>query len=111
MRKLLASLLFLALLGAGGAQALAATRSVAVGDNWFVRKGPPPTITVRKGTKVTWRWTGVDVHNVHAHKGPVHFRSGYKSSGTYSRTLKRRGTYVVYCDIHPPRMRMTIKVR
>jgi plastocyanin len=111
MRTVLAFLLTAALLGAGAAHALAASRSVTVGDDWFVRKGKPPTITVRKGTTVTWRWTGQDVHNVHARKGPVHFRSGYKRSGTYSRKLTRRGTYVVYCDIHPPGMRMTIRVR
>jgi plastocyanin len=111
MRKLLASLLVLAALGVVASQAFAATRSVSVGDDWFVSKGRPKTITVRKGTTITWHFRGKSMHNVDASKGPVHFISGYKRRGTYSRTLRKPGTYVVYCDIHRPDMRMTIRVK
>jgi plastocyanin len=110
MRKLIASVLVLAALGIVASQAFAATRSVSVGDDWFVAKGKPRTITVKKGTTITWRFRGKTMHDVDARKGPAHFISSYKKRGTYSRTLRKAGTYVVYCDIHSPDMRMTIHV-
>jgi plastocyanin len=87
-------------------------KSVAVGDDYFVRDGsPPPKITVAKGTRVTFRWQGESLHNVHARTGPITFKSAYKRSGTFSKILTKRGTYAVYCDIHQPEMRLTIKVK
>ena len=90
--------------------ALAATRSVKVGDDYFVRKGSVPTVTVKKGTKVTWRWAGRDMHNVAVTKGPVKFRSSFKSSGTYSKTVRSTGTYTIVCTIHQPDMKMKLRV-
>jgi plastocyanin len=111
MRKLLVLALTAALLAvAGGHAAARPERSIKVGDDYFVRKGSPPAITVAKGTRVTFRWRGAGMHNVHARKGPRTFRSDYKSRGAYSQVLNRSGTYVVYCDIHAPSMRVTIKV-
>jgi plastocyanin len=112
MRKLLALTLTLALFAAGGHAAFArTTRTVKVGDDYFVRKGTPSTITVRHGTRVTFKWAkGASLHNVHARKGPVKFRSAFKSGGSFSKVLSKKGTYRVFCDIHSPSMRMTIKV-
>ena len=111
MRKLLALSLTVALFAAAGGHALARpTRSVKVGDNFFVRKGTPPTITVARGTRVTFRWRGSSLHNVHARRGPVTFRSALKRSGTFSKILRKRGKYVIFCDIHSPDMKLTIKV-
>ena len=81
MRKLLVAMLIAAASAVLAVQALAATRSVKVGDDYFVRKGSVPTVTVKKGTKVTWRWAGKDMHNVAVTKGPVKFRSSYKTLG------------------------------
>jgi plastocyanin len=111
MRKLIASVLVLAALGIVASQAFAATRSVSVGDDWFVAKGHPRSITVKKGTTVTWHFRGKTMHNVDARKGPMHFISSYKKKGTFSKRLTKAGTYVVYCDIHSPDMRMTIHVK
>jgi plastocyanin len=110
MRKLLVSFAVLAVLGLAAASALAATRSVRVGDDFFVRKGHH-SITVQHGSRVRFRWVGRNLHDVHAIKGPVHFRSGVKSSGSFTRKLRRKGTYLVVCDIHPQSMRLTIHVR
>ena len=44
--------------GAFAAQALAATSSVKVGDNYFVRSSGVPTVTVSKGTTVRWNCAG-----------------------------------------------------
>jgi plastocyanin len=93
------------------APADAATKRLRIGDDWFVRPGAPPTVTVTKGTTVRWRWVGDDDHNVSVTRGPVRFRSDLKDSGTFSRKLRRRGTYRIICTIHQPDMRMTLKVR
>jgi plastocyanin len=110
MRKLLVLTLIAAASAALAVPALAASRSVKVGDDYFVRKGSVPTVTVKKGTTVTWRWTGKDMHNVAVTKGPAKFRSSYKSSGSFSKRLTRTGTYTVVCSIHQPDMRMKLRV-
>jgi plastocyanin len=90
---------------AAGAQSgtTAATRTVRVGDNWFVRERGVPTVTVRRGGTVRWRWTGRRPHNVTVARGPVKFRSRTQSRGTYTRRLTRRGTYTIICTIHGAR--------
>jgi plastocyanin len=110
MRKLLVASLIAAVSAVLATQALAATRSVKVGDNFFVRKGSVPTVTVRKGTTVTWRFAGKDLHNVKVSKGPAKFGSSYKDSGTFSKRVTRTGTYTIVCSIHQPDMKMRLKV-
>ena len=109
MRKLFVAVLITAFAGVLATQALAASRSVKIGDDYFVRKGSMPTITVRKGTRVTWRWTGKDLHNLAVTRGPAKFRSGFKTSGTFSRTVRRAGTYTIVCTVHPG-MKMKLRV-
>jgi plastocyanin len=108
VRKLLP--LTLALAGLFAAQAAAATRGVSVGDDWFVRRGDPTTITVKRGTTVRWNWRGEDLHNVMVKRGPEHFQSPLKDRGYYRKRLTRAGTYRIVCSIHQPDMRMTLKV-
>ena len=110
MRKLLVATLIAAASAVLATQALAATRSVKVAEDYFVRKGSVPTVTVRKGTKVTWRWAGKEMHNVAVTKGPVKFRSSYKDSGSFSKTLRTTGTYTIVCSIHQPGMKMKLRV-
>ena len=110
MRKLLVVSLIAVASAVLATQALAATRSVKVGDDYFVRKGSVPTVTVRKGTTVTWRFAGKDLHNVKVSKGPAKFGSSYKDSGTFSKRLTRTGTYTIVCSIHQPDMKMRLKV-
>ena len=85
------------------------TKTIKIGDDWFVRPGGG-TVTVKKGTKVTWRWAGKDMHNIAVTKGPVKFRSSFKTSGTFSKKLTRTGTYTLVCTIHQPDMKMKLKV-
>jgi plastocyanin len=91
------------LAGLLAAPAFGATKRVAVGDNWFVRSTGTPTVTVSKGTRVTWRWTGTSLHNVTVTKGPVKFRSGSKLSGRFSKRVRRAGTYTIVCTVHGAR--------
>jgi plastocyanin len=111
MRKPLIALLVAGLAGLLASQAFAATRTVRLGDDWFVRDGRPTTVTVSRGTTIKWRWTGRDQHNVQVQSGPARFQSPLKRSGTYSKKLTKRGTYRIVCSIHQPDMRMTLVVR
>ncbi len=95
---------------AAAAPAAAAPRNVKVGDDWFVRDGGTPTVTVKKGKVVRWRWVGRDVHNVVVQSGPRRFQSPLKRSGSYRKGMRRRGTYRIVCTIHAPDMRMTLVV-
>ena len=98
MRKTLA--LTAALFAVLAATALAATKTVKVGDNWFVKSSGVPTVTVKKGDTVKWTWVGDSSHDVTVAKGPAKFRSPIKSSGSYKRVMKKRGTYTIVCTIH-----------
>jgi plastocyanin len=93
------------------APAMSKGKSVEVDDNYFVHKGAPPTVTVRKGTKVEWEWEGRNPHNVTVTRGPVKFHSKTKTSGSFTKRLTRKGTYKILCTIHAPKMRMTLKVK
>jgi plastocyanin len=68
----------------------------------------PKTLSVKKGTTVTFKWTGKHPHNV-VGSGAATFRSGTKTSGTYRRTLRKKGTVKVLCELHSG-MKTTIKV-
>jgi plastocyanin len=111
MRKLLVVLVIAVLSAVLATQAFAKTRTVKVGDDYFLHRGDPPTITVKKGTRVKWEWVGRDSHNVSVRKGPRKFSSDLQRSGTFSRKLKKAGTYKIVCTIHQPDMAMTIKVK
>jgi plastocyanin len=95
-----------------GAALGAATVRVEIGDNYFVRDGERPTVTVRRGDTVRWVWTGKNLHNVAVRSGPVTFRSKPKTRGTYRRRMARRGRYVLYCQVHGfPTQVMNLVVR
>jgi plastocyanin len=91
--------------------ALAATRSVKVGDDYFVSKGSKPTVSVKAGTTVKWVWAGKAPHDVVVTSGPQKFRSGNAQvKGSYSKKVTKKGTYKIVCTIHQPSMAMTLKV-
>jgi plastocyanin len=92
------------------APAAAATRNVKVGDDYFVRAGSPPTVTVTKGTTVKWNWKGSRQHNVTVQSGPRRFQSALKTSGSFKRKMKARRTYRIVCTVHAPDMRMRLDV-
>jgi plastocyanin len=109
MMRLLPIALILSLSLVLAAPAVAKTRNVKIGDNYFVRPGSPtPKVTVKKGTIVRWNWTGSHPHNVVA-SGPASFSSNVKMSGHYKHRLKKAGTYSVFCSIHSG-MKMKLKV-
>jgi plastocyanin len=114
LRKLLVPIV---LVLAGGLPAAFATSApsatrVKVGDNYFVRASGVPTVTVSKGTLVKWYWTGDSLHNVKVASGPARFRSASMKRGSYSKTVRRRGTYTIVCTVHGPddqKMKLVVK--
>ena len=90
--------------------ALAASKTVKIGDNFFVRSSNNATVSVKRGTTVVWRWTGTAPHNVTVQSGPKKFHSRTQSRGTFKATPHTKGTYKIVCTIHPG-MKMTLKVR
>jgi plastocyanin len=110
-RLLILPILLVAVLLVGVAPAAAKTRGIKIGDDFFVRNSGVPTVTVKKGTTVKWRWTGHDQHNVVVQKGPASFQSALKTKGSYKKKLKKKGTYTIICSIHAPGMKMKLKVK
>jgi plastocyanin len=109
MRKL--TILFLATALAAffavSATASPRTKNVKVADSYF----SPKRITIRKGTKITWKWDGFLQHNVTVFKGPAKFRSRIMVRGSFSHLFTKRGTYFLRCTLHPASMRETITVK
>jgi plastocyanin len=92
--------------------ALAGTAHVKVADDYFVRKGSTPTVTIRKGSTVQWIWSGRHPHNVYGMPGnPVHFHSPtHTRTGTYKHRFTRRGLYLFQCTYHA-NMKMKVRVK
>ncbi len=111
MRKLFLVVLALAALAVAASTAFAATKSVKVGDNYYVRSRGVPTVTVSKGTKVKWRFVTDTGHSVTVKRGPAKFNSGVRTGGSYSKTLRKRGTYTIYCVIHGSEQKMKLVVK
>ena len=96
--------------GAGAA----AKKTVKVADNFYA----PTTVTVSKGTTVTWKWPGFeqagDVHDVKLKAGPKGAKKFQSDSASTDYSFKRRltlaGTYRIVCTLHDE-MTMTIRVR
>jgi plastocyanin len=101
--------LFLAL--AFAAPAAAATTTVKVADNYFVRDGGVSTVKVRRGDVVVWRFVGRNPHSVVVKRGPERFRTGPRTSSSYTRRMKETGDYTIYCGVHGASMQMRLVVK
>jgi len=91
--------------------ALAGTKSVKIGDNYFVRPANNATVSISKGSTVKWVWRGHAPHNVVKRSGPGgRIQSPVKTSGSFSHRFTRGGTYKFVCTIHS-NMKLIVKVR
>jgi plastocyanin len=104
---LLGAVLALVAFASVSALASAAPKRATVGE-YFLRPGK---LTISKGARVSWKWTGYLRHNVTVRKGPVKFHSRTQVRGSYSHTFKRRGTYFLYCTLHPNVMKEKLVVK
>ena len=99
-------LLTVLIVAVSAVSALASGKTVKVGDNYY----GPKSLTVGRGTRVTWKWVGVLRHNVVVHTGPAAFNSKTQVRGTFAHTFTKKGTYQLVCTVHPS-MKMTVVVR
>lgn len=105
-RKLLAGAVAIAAVAVVPAQA-AQTKTVAVKNNAF----SPATVSIKKGDKVTWRWTQGGVsHNVTPAKGGAGSRTTATKGYTFTKTFTKAGTFTYVCTLHSA-MKSTVKVR
>jgi plastocyanin len=114
MRKLLVLAAVAALAGILATAAFASTKAVKVGDNYYVRSSGVPTVTVNKGDRLKFNFRGTASHN--AHGVGINLGSSclqVRSSGSCrSNRLKKKGTFVIYCDVHGKAdQKMRVKVR
>lgn len=80
------------------APAFGANANVNISDDQF----DTSVVQVNPGESVTWHWTGVDQHTVTAKPFQTErFSSPFKTSGTYSHTFAKRGSFTYYCQVHP----------
>jgi len=89
--------------------ALAATKSITIGDDYFIKKGGG-TVTVKKGTTVKWVFSGKNKHTVNGSGAGKFINSGApKGSGSYKVKVGKKGTFKIICTIHSGQS-MTLKV-
>jgi plastocyanin len=106
MRRSLALLTVAAVLATAGI-ALARTKSVGMGDNYFFNG----SVTIKKGSSVHWHWANTEnLHNVVSRARSESFRSKTGHSGSFTHTFKHKGTFTIICTRHKSTMRMKVKV-
>jgi plastocyanin len=94
---------------ASGSKARKVKTKAANVESYFFSPGK---LRISRKTRVVWHFVhdGGVGHTVTVKRGPVHFGSRQVSSGTYSHTFTKAGTYHIYCVVHPI-MTETVVVR
>src|SRR4051794_25171052 len=111
MKKVLAATAITSVAAVVAVPAFAGTKSVKVGDNYFVSRSNNATVTISKGSSLKFVWRGHNPHNVSKTRGPGKgFHSPVKTSGHWFHKFTRGGTYKLICTIHSD-MKLTVKVR
>ena len=114
MRKLLVLVLAGALAGILAATALAATKGVKVGDDYFVRASGVPTVTINKGDRLKFNFAGDNQHNVKGVGIGVgkSCRTVRDSGSCRTPRLTKTGTFTLFCEVHGKAdQRMRLKIR
>lgn len=117
--RMIVAALMAASLAVGVSTAFAGTKTIKIGDNWFVSASKnDTTVTVTKGSRIKWKFTGDEGHEVRLKSAPSgikksKFKVGERSSGSRSSPeLTKPGTYKFYCPIHDyDNQKITVKVK
>jgi plastocyanin len=81
---------------------------VVVGDRFFAR----PNVEVEKGAEIEWRFLGSELHNVTLANGPRAIGSPNLDGGrTFAERFTKKGTYRLFCGLHPVAMQERVVVR
>jgi plastocyanin len=86
---------------------ISSARSTLVGDYSFANE----RVQLKRGTSYTWRIAGSVEHNVTVIGGPIGFSSPSSRFGTFSYRFERKGTYRLFCSLHPAQMVQRIDVK
>ena len=71
-----------------------------------------PNLRLKRNARVRWSFGPDTLHNVTLASGPLGFSSPNLSKRrTFSQRLRRRGTYRLFCGLHPVSMTQRIVVR
>jgi plastocyanin len=118
--RLFFAALMVAALAVGATAAFAGTKTVKIGDDWFVKSDQTktPVVKISKGSKAKFKWTGSDTHNVTLKSAPSgvtksKFTFGDRSTGSKTTPkFTKPGTYKFVCTIHEEEgQKLTIKVK
>jgi len=82
-------------------------KGIGVGDYFFSKR----RVVVERGTPVTWKFDGGTLHDVAVANGPRAFSSDWIQKGEFTYKFKKRGTYGLFCTLHPGRMSQELKVK
>lgn len=80
---------------------------LSVGD-FFIKA---QRVTIQRGQQVTWNFDGSTLHNITVANGPRGFSSPWTEKGSFSYAPTKRGTYRIYCSLHPVAMTEELRVR
>ena len=82
--------------------------TIRVKDFQFSR----PNVAVRRAATLRWKFEDPELHNITIADGPRGFSSPHLSDDrTYSKRLRKKGTYKLFCGLHPVSMTQTVKVK
>lgn len=99
--------LAVAALATGAVATAASTKTVTMKNI----KYSPSAVTIKQGDKVKWLWRDGSIrHDVRFSSGGFK-RSPLKSSGSFTLTFKKRGTFRYICTVHPGDMKGRVTVR
>jgi plastocyanin len=80
---------------------------IEVGDHFFSK----PNVAVRKGAELDYRFTGSELHNVTLANGPRAIGSpNLDDDRVYTQRFQDKGTYRLFCALHPVQMHERVKV-
>jgi plastocyanin len=81
---------------------------VPVGDRFF----GAPNLRVRRGSSITWQFSGQELHNLTLASGPLGIGSdNLDGDRTFTQQFTRPGTYRFFCGLHPTQMQQRVVVK
>jgi plastocyanin len=86
---------------------VARVRQTAVSDFSFRNQ----RVELSAGTTFRWRFLGTERHDVTLANGPEGLASASARQGSFSFRFRRKGTYNLYCSLHPTLMTQRVIVR
>ena len=96
------------LTAAAGSTPVAGLIAIEVADNTFT----PSSLSVPKGTKVTWDWAGKNAHSVAgAWQGGAVQSERFSRDGSFEFTFAAEGTFDYQCGVHGAAMAGKVTVK